>query len=62
MVPTRVHTPRFCGELLSVWVFLKLLYPLFNAGEFDLTTLVLRGLLTNWLIVGIQAPPPFALI
>ena len=47
---------------MSVWVFLKLLYPLFNAGEFDLTTLVLRGLLTHWLIVGIQAPPPFALI
>jgi hypothetical protein len=54
IVPTRVQTPRFCGELTFVNVFLELLYPLFKAGEFDFTVLDLRGLRTNWLIVGID--------
>ena len=53
IVPTRVHTPRFCGEFVFVCDFLKLLYPLPNAGEADFSTADLRGLRTNWLIVGI---------
>src|SRR5690625_3684545 len=32
-VPTRVQTPRFCGEFSVVYCFLKLLYLLLSAGE-----------------------------
>src|SRR5699024_7721286 len=53
IVPTRVQTPRFCGELLCVTSFLRLLKPLLSAGALDLTFFVLRGFLINWLIVGI---------
>src|SRR5690606_38784717 len=52
-VPTLVHTPRFCGELWFVKDFLKLLYPLFRAGESVAFTLLTRPLRINWLIVGI---------
>ena len=43
-VYTRVQTPRFCGHS-------------FKAGESDLRTKDLRPLRTNWLIVGMWAPP-----
>src|SRR5690606_35049099 len=39
VVYTRVHTPRFCGQAAS-------------AGTLDLVTWRVRGLRTNWLIVG----------
>ncbi len=35
ILPTRVHTPRFCGEFKSVNFFFLLLKPLFKAGESD---------------------------
>src|SRR5699024_3917510 len=52
-VPTRVQTPRFCGEFTLVKRFLKLLYPLFKAGESAFFGLFTRPLRINWLIVGI---------
>ena len=52
IVPTRVHTPRFCGEFKSVNFFFLLLKPLFKAGESDFLILLCLGLRTNWLIVG----------
>ncbi|COR59395.1 Uncharacterised protein [Streptococcus pneumoniae] len=54
IVPTRVHTPRFCGEFNSVNCFFLLLKPLFKAGESDFFDLLCLGLRTNWLIVGIE--------
>src|SRR5690625_2867809 len=60
-VPTRVHTPRFCGEFTFVNFFLKLLYPLFNAGESDFFGLLTRPFRINWLIVGIYFPPSLVL-
>src|SRR5699024_5353186 len=53
IVPTRVQTPRFCGEYTVVTFFFMLLYPLFNAGAVECDDLLVRGLRTNWLIVGI---------
>src|SRR5699024_3431076 len=57
IVPTRVQTPRFCGEFTLVIDFLKLLYIFPSAGDLEPSTLDLRGLRTNWLIVGIFFPP-----
>src|SRR5213083_1234168 len=44
VVYTRVHTPRFCGQLLS-------------AGEAVLARIFDRPFLTSWLIVGIRGNP-----
>src|SRR5699024_11404045 len=52
-VPTRVHTPRFCGAFWFVNFFLKLLYPLLRAGEAVFFGLFTRPLRTSCLIVGI---------
>src|SRR5699024_10207669 len=56
-VPTRVHTPHFCGELTLVKRFLNVLYPRFNAGESDVCGLFFLPFLINLLIVGICIPP-----
>jgi small subunit ribosomal protein S12 len=47
IVPTRVHTPRFCGEFNSVNCFFLLLKPLFKAGESDFFDLLCLGLRTK---------------
>src|SRR5678815_2016732 len=44
VVYTRVHTPRFCGQLL-------------RAGEAVLARIFDRPFLTSWLIVGIRGNP-----
>src|SRR5690625_1023536 len=60
-VPTRIQTPRFCGEFPCVNLFLNVLYPLFNAGESYFFGLLTRPLRINWLIVGIFFPPSLML-
>src|SRR5699024_4138935 len=58
IVPTRVQTPRFSDAASVVTRFLRLLIPLFNAGESDFCDIVLRDFLINLLIVGIIECPP----
>jgi len=52
MVLTDVHTPRFCGELMSVALFLRELKPFCKAGAVDFFSKVSLPLRTNWLNVG----------
>jgi hypothetical protein len=48
-----MQTPLLRGAELLTTLFLRELKAVSNAGDLLLFTLALRGLLTNWLIVGI---------
>src|SRR5690606_593043 len=52
IVPTRVQTPRFCGEFWEISSLRKLLYPYCRAGAADLDCLRFRPFRISWLIVG----------
>src|SRR5699024_5586148 len=51
IVPTRVQTPRFCGEFKVVYFFFLLLKFLFNAGALKFIDFVCFCLCTNCFIV-----------
>lgn len=53
MVNTFVHTPLFRGQGIATALFFRLLKVKLRAGDFVFLAVFLRGLLINWLIVGI---------